>query len=76
MHTLMTITVLILLGTFWRQILAGSMMLIALGVVGILVILGLMWWSGRDSSDFEWHWTWHGAEQSRPVERTGPGYPL
>jgi hypothetical protein len=58
--------ILILLGTFWRQILAGSMMLIALGMIGICVMLGLMWWSSRDSGNFEWHWTWQG-DRTKPT---------
>ena len=74
MSILVTIIILILLGAFWRQILAGSMLLIAVGVIGILVILGLIWWASHDGRDFEWRW--QRMEDGRPAGRGGPDYRL
>jgi len=69
MGILITITALILLGTFWRQILAGSMMLIAVAVFGIFVILAITWWSSRNADDkgFDHSTGWQKTEAISPA---------
>ncbi|HIJ38565.1 MAG TPA: hypothetical protein HPP80_06670 [Rhodospirillaceae bacterium] len=48
MGILIAVIVLILLGMFWRQILAGSLLLLALSAFGIFILAFLLWWSLHD----------------------------